>query len=277
MHIEKINDKQIKCTLTRNDLLDRELDLNELAYGSDKARELFREMIEQAHDTFGFEANNTPLMVEAIPMPRESIVLIITRIDNPDELDTRFSKFSTTDTEETEKNELDMFDDIDDFADDDDMDSFSDSEQDEKDVKMIPVEKLSDISELKNLLSELHGEVSSAEKTGEKESINTSDSDSSSNLIRFFTFGSLDTLLEVSQILHPIYNGVNSLYKDPATSTYYLAVSQSEHTMTEFNKTCNILSEYGKREKGTAAREAYYAEHYTCIVPQTALQRLYLF
>lgn len=34
MKIEKINDNQIRCTLTRDDLAQRQLKLSELAYGS---------------------------------------------------------------------------------------------------------------------------------------------------------------------------------------------------------------------------------------------------
>ena len=41
MKIEKINDNQIRCTLTRADLADRQLKLSELAYGSEKAKSLF--------------------------------------------------------------------------------------------------------------------------------------------------------------------------------------------------------------------------------------------
>ena len=38
MKIEKINDNQIRCTLTRADLADRQLKLIEQAYGSEKAK-----------------------------------------------------------------------------------------------------------------------------------------------------------------------------------------------------------------------------------------------
>ena len=33
-------------------------------------------------------------MVEAIPLSSESIMLIVTKVEDPEELDTRFSKFS---------------------------------------------------------------------------------------------------------------------------------------------------------------------------------------
>ena len=92
MKIEKVNDHQIRCTLTREDLADRELKLSELAYGTEKAKDLFRDMMQQASFEFGFEAEDIPLMIEAIPLNSECIVLIITKVEDPDELDTRFSK-----------------------------------------------------------------------------------------------------------------------------------------------------------------------------------------
>ena len=37
MKIEKINDNQIRCTLTQQDLENRHIRLSELAYGTEKA------------------------------------------------------------------------------------------------------------------------------------------------------------------------------------------------------------------------------------------------
>ena len=93
MKIEKLSDNQIRCTLTRADLAERQLQLSELAYGTEKAKSLFRDMMQQAAFEFGFEAEDIPLMIEAIPSS-DSIVLIITKVEDPEELDTRFSKFA---------------------------------------------------------------------------------------------------------------------------------------------------------------------------------------
>lgn len=267
MHIEKINDNQIKCILSQHDLLTRELDLSELAYGTEKARSLFREMIDQAHDDFGFEAENTPLMVEAIPVSRDSIILIITRMDNPDELDTRFSRFSSMSGEdilEEDGEDVNGADEI--------LDLFHTLTKKDTDEEDIFHDTSDELKELSSQLSDLT--KNSTGQTGEDKE---DKEDKHVNLIRIYSFQNLDDLLEVSQILHPVYNGVNSLYKDPADSVYYLVVSQSDHTPADFNKVCNLLSEYGQRVKSSCAREAYYAEHYDCIVSKTALQRLYLF
>lgn len=91
MKIEKVNSNQIRCTLNKNDLTNREIKISELAYGTEKAQELFKDMMEQASDEFGFDADNIPLMIEAIPLSSESIMLVITKVDNPEELDDKFA------------------------------------------------------------------------------------------------------------------------------------------------------------------------------------------
>ena len=94
MKIEKISDTQIRCTLDHEDLVSREIKLSELAYGTEKAKLLFHDMIEQASHQFGFEANDIPLMIEAVPISADCLVLIITKVEDPEELDTRFSQFA---------------------------------------------------------------------------------------------------------------------------------------------------------------------------------------
>lgn len=39
MKIEKVNDNQIRCTLTREDLAERQIKLSELAYGHGKSED----------------------------------------------------------------------------------------------------------------------------------------------------------------------------------------------------------------------------------------------
>ena len=102
MKIERINENQIRCTLTSFDLSARNINIVVLAYGTEKAKKLFREMIQRASNEVGFEAEDIPLMVEAIPLSSESIMLVITKIEDPEELDTRFARFSPA-AEETQE------------------------------------------------------------------------------------------------------------------------------------------------------------------------------
>jgi len=91
MKIEKINDNQIKFLLSNEDLYNRNIRLDELAYGSEKAQGLFREIMERAGDECDFHtSSDTPLVIEAIPMNHDGIMIIVTKVANPESLSERF-------------------------------------------------------------------------------------------------------------------------------------------------------------------------------------------
>ena len=93
-------------------------------------------------------------------------------------------------------------------------------------------------------------------------------------LVKIYSFRSLKEVIDLSNILLGTYQGINTLYKNPVTATYYLVISITDHTPEEFNKICNIISEYGKGERFTYASSTYYEEHYEVIVKGHALQVL---
>ncbi|MCQ2748490.1 MAG: adaptor protein MecA [Clostridia bacterium] len=80
MKVERINDVQIKFVLTKTDLDKRSLDVNDLAYGSSKTEELFQDIIETASREFSFNLEDTPLMIEAVPMSKSSITIMLTKV-----------------------------------------------------------------------------------------------------------------------------------------------------------------------------------------------------
>ena len=53
MKIERISDNQIRCTLNKEDLEGKETLLSELAFGSEKAKGLFRELMNKAATELG--------------------------------------------------------------------------------------------------------------------------------------------------------------------------------------------------------------------------------
>lgn len=262
MKIEKVNDHQIRCTLTREDLADRELKLSELAYGTEKAKDLFRDMMQQASFEFGFEAEDIPLMIEAIPLNSECIVLIITKVEDPDELDTRFSKFAPSVHQ-------------DDNALDDVLDSISDGADAVLDLfKKIQNGRTADSMETAESSAADAGSTEEVKRSF-KNALQKKLSDTSvpTELTKIFSFASLREATAVSHVLCGFYSGSNSLYKQP-NGSFLLVVSKSSHSPVEFNKVCNILSEYGSCIKSVSASEAYLEEHFEPVIKNTALQSL---
>lgn len=68
-----------------------------------RQRSCFAEMMQQASNELGFEVDDIPLMIEAIPISSECLILIVTKVEDPEELDTRFSRFTKdTDADDTD-------------------------------------------------------------------------------------------------------------------------------------------------------------------------------
>lgn len=277
MKIEKINDNQIRCTLGKKDLADRNLKVSELAYGSEKAKELFRDMMKQASFEFGFEAEDIPLMIEAIPINADCIVLIVTKVDEPEELDTRFSRFSSE------------YNDDFDSPDDDYNDIFSDIEQID-DIDISP--SATEINELfnkvkdyiNNSLDDESGFIPFKDSLNDIPSVDLTEKKASGNrgsilkdidepkIIRIFSFDSFDEFSRAAEAVSDIYTDKSSLYMDDSTKKFYLFINKISTTIPNFNKVCNILSEFGNKERLTDNRLCYFDEHYRCIIKDHAIQ-----
>ena len=240
MKIEKINDNQIRCTLTREDLENHQIRISELAYGTEKAKKLFRDMMQQAQIQFGFEADNIPLMIEAIPVSTESIILIITKVEDPEELDTRFSRGN----DKTDTLQLDGADNI--------IDIF---------------QKLYE-AKMKSTQTK---DGKSAQNTETKEIDNAQVPDV--NLIRLYEFDTLDDVIAAAHGLNGYFTGTNTLYKDLADELYKLVLHQSSLSPEDFNRVCNILTEYGHGKAFSLSGEAYLTEHGE-LISNSALQQL---
>ena len=84
MKIERISENQLKLTLTKDDLIERDIKLEDLISPSEKTQKLFRDIMEQALDEEDFISENTPLMVEAVPMGTDGIMIIVTKVTSKD-------------------------------------------------------------------------------------------------------------------------------------------------------------------------------------------------
>lgn len=260
MKIEKLNDNQIRCTLNKHDLIDRELKLSELAYGSEKAKGLFRDVMNQAFDEFGFEADDIPLVIEAIPVSGDCIVLIVTKVEDPEELDTRFAKFSPS---------------IEDDPDEDDdtltLEGVADNDEDYRNAEDILnlIKKISsNIAKDGENLQEHIVPISERAKQAMRQAHQRQQNPTGAKI---FSFNSLDDVSMLSQVIQNVFDGQSTLYKNPSDKKYYLVLSStSEH----FVKVLNTISEFGKREKATGATLAYYDEHYETLICDHAVDVL---
>ncbi len=249
MKIEKINDKQIRCTLNGDDLASRQIKLSELAYGSEKAKALFQDMMQQAKKEFGFDPANSPIMVEAVPMAPDSIMLIVSKVDDPEELDTRFSRFSENPGEEASSVPEKHFAGADDIL--DLFRKICDAKEDSEKTKTDQTAE---------------GSVAAQEEKKVQQD--------PPNLIQLFHFSTLDGAIEAAHGLNHCFDEQNSLFKDSLTGDYLLVLYQNCCSPENFNRACNILSEYSQACRFFPSGAAFLNEHMSCILRDNALQTL---
>lgn len=253
MKIERINENQIRCTLSSFDLSVRNLNLGELAYGSEKARNLFREMIQKASNEVGFDAEDIPLMVEAIPLSNESVMLVITKIEDPEELDTRFSKFAPSVHEEMMA---------------------------EMEAEDITDEVMNLFQKVQNADSGLASDISRSDKLPSSQSRHPSPAKQPSPVkpemvsSKIYSFSDLNHVIRLAHVVSGMSIGNNSLYKDPRAMDYRLIINCGKMSAENFNKLCNIFSEYGTCLKSSSGANSYLKEHFEPICLEHALQSL---
>ena len=250
MKIEKVNDRQIRCILTGEDLAKRQLKLSELAYGTEKARSPFRDMMEQAAFQYGFEADDSPLMIEAIPLSSDSIVLVVTTVDHPEELDTRFSNFAPSV-----------------------QGSIPSGGQ--QGGQPSPFGRLMD-SLRREMAAETNGQETGAE--GQAPADHSKESEAFRQFVftnRLFAFQTLGDTVRAASMTGGSFTGRSSLYHADSDDLYYLFLTMPDmDTVRRMQNVLAILSEYGTSLKITYASEQHLKEHSRILCDNDALSRL---
>ena len=242
MKIERINENQIRCILSKDDLETRKIKLSELSYGSEKTRNLFHDMMQQANVQFGFESGGTPLMIEAIPTTN-SLILNITKVSDPDELDTRFSSFSAPPSSSNSEIHISGADGI-----------------------LNLLKKIKEISEAAAQQAQTESKTEPGKSEAAEPSVNPS-------LIEAFRFTNLDDVIQASKSAGVPNGCVNSLYKYDA-GLYLLIIHGNSLEAERFNRIHNILSEYSLSDHFSAAAENHLREHGYLMIDGCAMQNL---
>ena len=284
MKLEKLSDTQIRCTLSKEDLSQRQLHLSELAYGSEKAKELFRDMMQQASIELGFEADNIPHMIEAIPISNDCLVLVVTKVEDPDELDTRFSRFSKinmddsfdedfSDIDDTDFEEMDFLDDEDDIDMDDEPLPFSpssDFDNADSDASTSSKER-SAIDDALDLIAPFTQAIAQAKKEAMRKK---KENRSSVQDCQYYSFQNFSQAAQLGAFLAPFFEGESSLYKDSFSNNYYMILRKTQSENDTFHRACNIAADFGVRISASYATPAYFREHFETILEENAVEML---
>jgi len=234
MKIEKINDNQIKCTLPRSDLASHQLRLSEIAYGTEKANNLFRDMMDQASLEFGLEFSDFPVAIEAIPVSMDCIILMITKLEEPEEVDTDVTGLSVL----KELAAKDFSDDL----------PFTDDYPEELSAG-------SGLLQLESLLTDVHRKKDTGNDC-------------------LLSFSSLETVMQFARQIDHVSFEESSLYKSSDGSSYYLYLALSSRNPGDYAYVSTIALEFGSSESASPSRVACIREHCELLLHKNAVPRL---
>lgn len=255
MVFEKLNDNQIKCVLDKEDLFSRKINIKDLFYGSPETEQLFKEVVSKAQVNFDFNTQKFPISIDAIPLPNDTLVIIITIVEDPEEIDSRFSRFTPDPNAASDK----LFSSkADTSAGHEDIFSFFSNIANQ--ISNSP----KDSPEDSNLFDSVKNDFSSFDSTITK--------DPDGTMLIIFKFENIDKIIELSNMLIKIYNDNNSLYK--LGTSYYLFVYNTEHNEETFFKICDLISEYGNPVINSPTTSEHILEHAELIIADTAIQEL---
>ena len=227
----------------------RGIQVSDLSYGTEKAKELFKDMMEEAAESCNFTVDDMPVMVEAIPVNSDCMVLVVTLCEDPEELDTRFASFAPN-VFYDENGE-----DEDDGEDDEDFSSLFSRIQ-EGGMSSLFNNELPSVKKIKT------------RKPGKP--VKYTDNAE----YRVFSFPLLKDVISVSKKIDRAFKGKNTLYRNKINNNYILILHRASKNDKVFANVCLLLSEYGKEERIGSAGEQFMNEHGSVIIADKALQTL---
>jgi negative regulator of genetic competence sporulation and motility family protein len=180
-------------------------------------------------------------MIEAIPLQGGAVQLIISKVEDPEELDTRFSKFSTASNGQNGW------------------------------ISELATQILEGAH---GLMKQLKETEDNSDEELDASQTETRQQEKKEEGLRLYRFQSLDRVIDAAKAVHGMDLGNNSLYKDVDKKEFYLSIHSKNEDMETLNRVANFLLEYGERLHGNMASEAYYQEHMECLIPNSALEKL---
>ena len=260
MNIEPFDSNSMKVTLDSEDLERLGIDLHRDTYGSPKMQQLFRRIKTKLRQEYGFNPENQPLAIEAIPVSVEQLVLNFIPI-YPEDVGSTYAHFSSIAPEDEE---MGLYDSIPDESDSglltDDDDSFGSSRFRENSGS--------------SLFFPPHPPEGVSLRAFEKK--DRQDAKPQALAVSFRSFQEAGT---ASSLLPDTADRAESclfrMGKSQTADSYVLFIRPGNlPDKADMRRLARTLSEYGRVEVCTDARLDYFLEHGTCLIKSDAIAKL---
>ena len=75
MTFQKLDEHTVRCILSEEDMNEHGLRIEDFFTNKDKARNFLEDVVKQAHDEVGYEANGDTLAMQVMPLPKNGLAI----------------------------------------------------------------------------------------------------------------------------------------------------------------------------------------------------------
>ncbi len=257
MRFEKINENKLKIELSREDLIERNIKLSDIAFGAENSRQVLHEIMVQAFEELDFEADNKPLVIGAVPTSGFSINIFITKIKDEAEFEENMTKVS----QQGEKN-VDGLKLLEKFAND-----F------EKLVGKAGFDGMNNSDDFSNV-DEISGAKTKSPiiKNQQKSDNNAKEKSILEKTEIIYKFDALDNVIDLAKAINTEYKGKSTLYKHD--EKFYLFLNAKGYEKIDIVKLRLVLDEFGEFVSTHKVAQGFLNEHATVIVKTDVFKKL---
>ena len=191
-------------------------------------------------------------------------MIVVTKVEDPDELDTRFSKFAPSILKDNNSSLSSALEEV--------FGSLTNKSDGLRDViRKLQGASASDFDEDEDA----DDDEDSIQIISQSEipSAHTGKSTKPDHEI-FYSFATLKEVMQVARVIAPHYRSESALYKDERHNTYLLCIMQGTHSDTQFQSFCHLIEEFATRTPGNEHLKYFVEEHCTPMLLNNALAQL---
>lgn len=238
MKFEKLNENSVRCIVSKEDLEENGLTIEDFVMNQDKVRDFISELVMMAKEEVGYEVNDEALAVQLVTLPRNRLAITLTN--------------------NAESSIRDMLEHL-----KGDVNEVTLSEEEEllpelqSDLESID-EKESTNKRMEDIKQEAKKRVLAQQKV-------TS---------RVYEFTSLEEVEQLATSITVQKSITSRLFKDSKTGRYYLVINKGRLSKDVYRSICEQALDFGMLYSYKASRLAYIEEHFDCLIKKKAIDVL---
>lgn len=231
-------------------------------------------MLEQAEKQFGFEPDDSTLMVEAVPQTNGNLILTITKSEDAGAHGRGAERFQQEGVVSTPLTATETSENIEAAENRRSQEENNDEPLQSSDE--LPFDDETIGAALQSMLGEGIHHKNAENFTSLPDYLNpagkkTTSSSENSSAIRIYAFDSFEPLTEAARAVRDLFDGDNAVYHDPATNRYFLIIKRDSANKDSYDQSVSVLYEYAKPLKCNYATTAYIKEHLEPVISSDAI------